>query len=65
MGEKLAGDQILVIGDTPRDIECARAVGARSLAVATGKYTVAELSADAPTWAVSTLAEISIREVCR
>ena len=65
LGEKLAGEQILVIGDTPRDIECARAVGARSLAVATGKYSLAELSADDPTWVVSTLAEISISEACR
>ncbi len=64
LGEPLTGDQILVIGDTPRDIECARAVGARSLAVATGKFSVAELKGDAPTWAVGTLAEISIREVC-
>jgi len=65
LGEKLAGDQILVIGDTPRDIEGARAIGARSLAVATGKFTVAELKADAPTRAVGTLAEISVSEVCR
>jgi phosphoglycolate phosphatase len=65
LGEKLAGDQILVIGDTPRDIECARAVGARALAVATGKYSVAELQADRPTWTVASLAEVSIHDVCR
>lgn len=65
LGEKLTGEQILVIGDTPRDIECARAIGARSLAVATGKFSMAELKADAPTWAVGTLAEVSIGELCR
>jgi phosphoglycolate phosphatase-like HAD superfamily hydrolase len=32
-----------VIGDTPRDVECARAMGLRSIAVATGEYGVAEL----------------------
>ena len=64
LGEKLSGEQILVIGDTPRDIECARAVGARSLAVATGKYSMAELKADAPTWTVRNLAGISVSEVC-
>ncbi|HVJ46992.1 MAG TPA: HAD family hydrolase [Luteolibacter sp.] len=32
-----------VIGDTPKDIACAKAIGARCLAVATGRYTVAEL----------------------
>lgn len=30
--------QIIVIGDTPHDIACARAIGARCLAVATGSY---------------------------
>jgi phosphoglycolate phosphatase len=29
---------VFVIGDTPHDIECARAVGARAIAVATGVY---------------------------
>ena len=36
LNNNLSGDQILVIGDTPRDIECARAIGARTLVVATG-----------------------------
>ena len=30
----------IVIGDTPRDIACAHAHGARCLAVATGDYSV-------------------------
>jgi phosphoglycolate phosphatase len=34
----------LVVGDTPRDIACARADEVRCLAVATGPYEVAELS---------------------
>jgi phosphoglycolate phosphatase-like HAD superfamily hydrolase len=34
----------IVIGDTPRDIACARADGVRVLAVATGLYTVEELA---------------------
>ena len=33
----------IVIGDTPHDVECARVGGARSIAVATGGYTVAQL----------------------
>jgi phosphoglycolate phosphatase len=32
-----------VIGDTPHDVECARVAGARSIAVATGGYTVEQL----------------------
>jgi phosphoglycolate phosphatase len=37
-----------VIGDTPHDIDCANAVGARTIAVATGGYTVEELQAHRP-----------------
>jgi phosphoglycolate phosphatase-like HAD superfamily hydrolase len=38
-------DRVIVIGDTPHDIECARVAGARSIAVATGGHTVEELRA--------------------
>ncbi|MDA8091642.1 MAG: HAD family hydrolase [Nitrospiraceae bacterium] len=34
-----------VIGDTPRDVECAKLHGAHAIAVATGRYTAAELLA--------------------
>ena len=44
-------EQIFVIGDTPHDIECAAAIDARTIAVATGGYTVEELSAHHP-WRV-------------
>jgi phosphoglycolate phosphatase-like HAD superfamily hydrolase len=37
-----------VIGDTPRDLACARAAGARCLLVATGRYGVDELAALQP-----------------
>lgn len=36
-------EEIVVVGDTVFDIECARAIGARAVAVATGGQTVAEL----------------------
>jgi phosphoglycolate phosphatase-like HAD superfamily hydrolase len=36
-------DRVTVIGDTPHDIECARVAGARSIAVATGGFTVDQL----------------------
>jgi phosphoglycolate phosphatase len=39
---------VLVIGDTPLDIRCARAVGARVLAVATGIHAAEELAPHAP-----------------
>ena len=34
---------MFVIGDTPHDIECANAIGVRTIAVATGGYSVEEL----------------------
>jgi phosphoglycolate phosphatase len=36
-------DRVIVIGDTPHDIECARLAGAASIAVATGGYTIEQL----------------------
>jgi phosphoglycolate phosphatase len=39
---------VIVIGDTPHDIHCARAGGARVVAVATGNYPAAALRAHAP-----------------
>lgn len=41
-------DRVYVIGDTPRDIQCARPHGAVAVAVATGEYSVAELSVEKP-----------------
>jgi phosphoglycolate phosphatase len=40
-----ARERTVVIGDTPDDIDCARAAGARALAVATGSYSVEQLLA--------------------
>ena len=38
-----------VIGDTPHDIECGKAIGAKTIGVATGRFSVAELQAHQPT----------------
>ena len=42
-GRPFAGQDVVVIGDTPNDIACGRAAGARTVAVATGPFSVAEL----------------------
>lgn len=47
-GEDFPAERIFVIGDTPRDIECGKAVGARTVAIATGNYSRAELAAHHP-----------------
>jgi phosphoglycolate phosphatase-like HAD superfamily hydrolase len=36
-------DQVWVIGDTPRDLDCARSAGVRCLLVGTGRYTADSL----------------------
>ena len=59
LGENLAGDEVLVIGDTPFDIRCGRAIGARVLAVATGGHRLEELEAHSPDWAVPDLTALS------
>ncbi len=63
LGLDLAGDQLVIIGDTPADIHCGRALGVRAIGVATGRYTVAELSAHAPTHCFATLEDTDA--VCR
>jgi len=35
--------RVIVVGDTPNDVECARVAGALPVAVATGSYTVEQL----------------------
>ncbi len=63
LGRTLAPEEVLVVGDTPLDIRCARAIQARVLAVATGGSTLEELRAHQPDWAVSSLEMISGAEV--
>ena len=41
--EAIPPESIFVIGDTPHDVACARAVGAVPIAVATGTFTVDQL----------------------
>lgn len=64
LGAPPSGEEILVIGDTPLDIACARAIGARCLAVATGGADLETLLAHRPDWAVSSLAGVSPRDIC-
>jgi len=47
-GVEFPTERITVLGDTPHDIECGRAIGARTVAIATGNYTLDELAAHRP-----------------
>ncbi len=48
MGSDVRPDQTWVIGDTPSDVKCGRAIGVRVLAVATGVFSAEELAACKP-----------------
>lgn len=65
LGEHLDGREIVVIGDTPADVECGRAIGARTLAVTTGGATREELQPHQPDWLVDNLHQLEASEVCR
>ena len=43
MGEEFSPERIFVIGDTPHDVACARAIGAKAIAVATGSFSAEQL----------------------
>ncbi len=47
-GRRYAGKDVVIIGDTPADVECGASLGVTAVAVATGRHTVDELSAHAP-----------------
>jgi phosphoglycolate phosphatase len=63
-GRELHGDEVLVVGDTPHDIRCARSIGARMLAVASGGATREQLAAMQPDWLVDDLTQVRARLVC-
>ncbi len=48
LGHEFPPSNIFIIGDTPRDIECGRVIGANTIAVATGRHSLEELAAHSP-----------------
>ncbi len=44
-GRRFTGADLVIVGDTPDDVACARPMGARTVAVATGFYDTAALRA--------------------
>ena len=48
LSHEILPNDVYVVGDTVHDIRCARAIGARAIAVATGGSTYDELAAESP-----------------
>jgi phosphoglycolate phosphatase-like HAD superfamily hydrolase len=58
LGRTVRPRDVWVIGDTPLDVRCARAIGANVLAVATGWHTLDELEACGPDYSVADLGDV-------
>jgi HAD superfamily hydrolase (TIGR01509 family) len=54
----VAAPETIVVGDTPQDVLSAKAAGALSIAVTTGKFTGEELAEYRPTFILPALAEL-------
>lgn len=57
-GRAFHPDEIVVIGDTPKDIACAKALGSPCIAVATGRFSVEELRRYSPHRVIESLEEL-------
>lgn len=57
-GRTFTPSRILVIGDTPKDIACAHACGARCIAVSTGQFSENQLRAKGADWVLGSLREL-------
>lgn len=55
LGRPIAAERVLIIGDTPHDVDCAKHHGCRVIAVATGSFSVDELAACGPDLTVPNL----------
>jgi phosphoglycolate phosphatase len=57
-GSEFRADQIDVIGDTPRDIACGKAFGARTIAIATGSWPKRDLARHHPDFLFDDLSNV-------
>jgi phosphoglycolate phosphatase-like HAD superfamily hydrolase len=49
LGITFPPERVWIIGDTPHDVACGKAIGAKTIAVATGAFTLEQLAALNPT----------------
>ncbi len=57
LGIAFPRERVYIIGDTPHDIACGKAIGAKTIAVATGAFSVEELAALHPTHTFADLSD--------
>jgi phosphoglycolate phosphatase len=57
-GIEVPASRVVVIGDTPLDVDCAHAHGAVAVAVATGPFTMEDLAAHKPDLMLETLEDV-------
>ena len=57
-GREFTAEEIDVIGDTPRDIACGKALGARTIAVATGSWSREKLAEHHPDILIDDFSEV-------
>ncbi|MEI9998807.1 MAG: HAD family hydrolase [Verrucomicrobiota bacterium] len=57
LGIRFAPESVSIIGDTPHDIACGKAIGAKTIAVATGSFSVEQLAAFGPTHVFADLSD--------
>lgn len=56
-GSDFSPKHVFVIGDTPHDIACGKAIGVQTIAVATGRYSIDQLRTHSPTAILENLAD--------
>ena len=61
-GHQFRGKHVVIVGDTPLDIECGREIGAKSVAVTTGPYSEEELVRYRPDLVLPNLADVEWAE---
>jgi len=57
LGVEFPPERVFVIGDTPHDIACGKVIGAQTIAVATGQYSMDELRSHTPAAVFSDLGD--------
>ncbi len=62
-GQSFSAAETLVVGDTPHDIACARAHGARAAAVPTGIFNRDALAAEKPDHLCDSLEQLAVMEL--